>query len=104
MKENLIAWEKILENRKPFQFQSQKKLKELVKLEKKLQKLYLTNYNLLIAQDLCQAHYQILLIILVNELVKLNVNMDIMIKNVKRVELNKKIGSAVSNTQMLKMI
>ena len=73
-------------------------------MEKKLQKLYLTNYNLLIAQDLCQAHYQILLIILVNELVKLNVNMDIMIKNVKRVELNKKIGSAVSNTQMLKMI
>ena len=73
-------------------------------MEKKLQKIYLTNYNLLIAQDLCQAHYQILLIILVNELVKLNVNMDIMIKNVKRVELNKKIGSAVSNTQMLKMI
>ena len=73
-------------------------------MEKKLQKLYLTNYNLLIAQDLCQAHYQILLIILVNELVKLNVNMDIMIKNVKRVELNKKIGSAVLNTQMLKMI
>ena len=73
-------------------------------MEKKLQKLYLTNYNLLIAQDLRQAHYQILLIILLNELVKLNVNMDIMIKNVKRVELNKKIGSAVSNTQMLKMI
>ena len=73
-------------------------------MEKKLQKIYLTNYNLLIAQDLCQAHYQILLIILVNELVKLNVNMDIMIKNVKRVELNKKIGSAVSNTQMVKMI
>ena len=104
MKENLIAWEKILENRKPFQFQSQKKLKEPVKLEKKLQKLYLTNYNLLIAQDLCQAHYQILLIILLGELVKLNVNMGIIIKNVKRVELNRKIVSAASNTQMLQMI
>ena len=104
MKENLIAWEKILENRKPFKFQSQKKLKELVKLEKKLQKLYLTNYNLLIAQDLCQAHCKILLIILLGELVKLNVNMGIIIKNVKRVELNRKIVSAASNTQMLQMI
>ena len=104
MKENLIAWEKILENRKPFQFQQRKKLKELVKMEKKLQKLYLTNYNLLIAQDLCQAHYQVLLIILLDELVELNVNMDIIIKNVKCVELNRKIVSVVSNTQMLKMI
>ena len=28
-------------------------------MEKKLQKIYLTFYNLLIAQDLWQAHYQV---------------------------------------------
>ena len=42
-------------------------------MEKKLQKLYLTDYNLIKAQDLWQAHYQILLIILLKELIKLNV-------------------------------
>ena len=35
-------------------------LQELIKLEKKLQKIYLTYYSLLIEQDLWQAHYQIL--------------------------------------------
>ena len=41
-------------NWKSFQFQSQKKLKGFVKMEKKLQKKKknLTNYNFLIAQDL----------------------------------------------------
>ena len=29
-------------------------------MEEKVQNMYLTNYNLLIAQDLWQAHYQIL--------------------------------------------
>ena len=33
-------------------------------------------------KDLWQAHYQILLIILLNELIKLNVNVDTMIKKV----------------------
>ena len=42
---------------------------------------YLTNYNLLIVQDLWQAHYQILLIILQKELIKLNGNTDIMTKS-----------------------
>ena len=37
-----------------------KKLEELIKMEKKLQKIYPTYYSLLIAQGLWQAHYQIL--------------------------------------------
>ena len=39
-------------------------VERIVKMEKKLQKPYLTDYNLLIAQDLWQAHYQTLLIVL----------------------------------------
>ena len=47
-------------------------------------------YNLLIAQDLWQAHYQII------EL--LNVNSDMMIKNVRLVELNISIATIFLNT------
>ena len=48
-------------------------------MEKKLQKIYLTSYNLIIVQELWQAHYQILSIAFLKEFVKLNVNMDTMI-------------------------
>ena len=44
------------------------------KMEKKLQKIYLTHYNLLIAQDLWQTYYQILPIIFPKEFIELNVN------------------------------
>ena len=37
--------------------------RELVKMDRKLQKTYLTNYDLLKVQDLCLAHYQTLLLI-----------------------------------------
>ena len=47
-----------------------------MKREKKLQKPYLTNQNLLTAQDLWQAHYQILLIILLRKFIKLNTKMN----------------------------
>ena len=60
------------------------KLQELIKIEKKLQKIYLTHYNLLTAQGLWQAHYQISSIIFLKELKGLNVNTDTMIKTVKR--------------------
>ena len=73
-------------------------------MEKKLQKLCLTNYNLLMTQYLWQVPNQILLIILLKEFIKLNVNIDIIIKHVKRVELNTNIVSAALNTQTLKMI
>ena len=55
-------------------------------------------------QDLWQALYQILLIIFLKEFIKLNVNMDEIIKNVKHVELNTKMASAFLNTKTLKMI
>ena len=40
-------------------------------MDKKLQEIYLTYYDLLIAQDLWQVHYQILLIIFLEELIEL---------------------------------
>ena len=50
---------------------------------KKLQTPYITDYSLLIVQDLWQSHYQILLIVLQKEFIELNVNMGMIIKNVK---------------------
>ena len=47
----------------------EKKVTRIDKNGKKIQKLYLTNYNLLIAQDLWQAHYQIFLIIFLKEFI-----------------------------------
>ena len=57
-------------------------------MQKKLQKIYLTYYNLLLEQDLWQVHYQILTIIFLKEFIKLNVNLNMMIKNVGHVQLN----------------
>ena len=73
-------------------------------MEKKLQKMYLTFYSLLIAQGLWQAHYKILLIIYLNDFTELNINLNVAIKNVKYVELNISIAAAFLNTQVLKMI
>ena len=58
---------------------------------------YLINYNLLMEQDLRQSYYQVLLIILQKKLVKLNANMDMVMKNMKLVELNTNIVNAVLN-------
>ena len=76
----------------------------MIKTEKKLQKIYLASYSLLIAQDLWQAHYQILLIIFLKEFIELNVNTDIMIKNVKHSELSIIIVTVFLNTKILMMI
>ena len=57
-------------------------------MEKKLQNIYLTYYNLFIAQDLWQFQYQILSLIVPKEFIKLNGNMDAKIQNVKLEELN----------------
>ena len=73
-------------------------------MEKKLQKIYLTYYSLLIAQDLWQAHYQILSIIFLKEFIELNVNSDTMMRNVKHVKLNINIGTFSLNKQILKII
>ena len=49
-------------------------------MEKKLQKPHLTNCNLLIAQGLWQAYFQMLLIILQKKFIKSNVNIHMIIK------------------------
>ena len=67
-------------------------------MENKLQKKYPTSYNLLIAQDLWQAHCQILPIIFPKKFIELNLNTDRMIKNVKLVKLS------ISIATVLKMI
>ena len=56
-------------------------LQELMKMEKKLQKNYLTYFNLLIARGLWQARNQILSIIFLKEFVGLNVNLDMIKKS-----------------------
>ena len=73
-------------------------------MEKKLPKIYLVYYNLLIAQDLWQAHYRILSLIFLKEFIELNVNTDMMIKNVKLVELNISTATVFVNMETLKMI
>ena len=73
-------------------------------MEKTLQKIYLTHYSLLTVQDLWQTHYQIMSIIFLREFIELNVNTDMIIKNVKLVELNISIGIIFLNIQTLKMI
>ena len=73
-------------------------------MEKKLRKICLTYYNILIAQVLWQAHYQILSIIFLKEFIELKVNADMMIKNVKLVELNISIKIFFLKMQFLKMI
>ena len=64
-------------------------------MERKLQKNYTTDDNLLITSDLWQAHYQILSIIFLKDFTKLNLNMDTMIKNIKLEELNANIATAL---------
>ena len=57
-----------------FAVPKEKRLQELIYMENKLQKIYLTYFSLLIAQNLWQAHYQILLIIYLKDFIELNVN------------------------------
>ena len=57
-------------------------------MEKKLQKIYLTYNNLLIAQGLCRTHYQILS----------NVNRDTIIKHVEFLELDVSIETVFLKT------
>ena len=66
--------------------------------------IYSTDYNLLTAQSLWQAYYQILSIIFLKEFIKLNGNKDTILKNLKLVELNKSIAAVFLNTHALIMI
>ena len=76
----------------------------MTKIEKESQQIYPTYYNLLIGKNFWQAHYQVLSIVFPKVFIKLNVNSDAMIKNVKLLELNTKIESTFLNTKTLNMI
>ena len=67
-------------------------------MDNKSQEIYFTYYNLFIAQDLWQTHYQILSIIFLNEVIELNVNTDTMIKNVQLVGLHMKYATLFLNS------
>ena len=71
----------------------EKEVKGIDKKGKEITKIYPAEYNLLISQDLWQAHYQILLIISLNKFIKLNLNTDIITKNVKRAGSSTKIAT-----------
>ena len=82
----------------------EKEVARIVKNGEEITKIYLTYYSLLIVKDLWQAHYQIVSITFLKELIELNVNSVTMVKNVKHVELNISIAAVFMNTQILKMI
>ena len=73
-------------------------------MKKKLQRIYPTDFNLLIVQDLWQAHYQIFSIAFLKEFIKLNVNTDTIVKHVKLAELIINIATVFFNAQTLKII
>ena len=73
-------------------------------MKKKLQRIYPTDFNLLIVQDLWQAHYQIFSIAFLKEFIKLNVNTDTIVKYVKLAELIINIATVFFNAQTLKII
>ena len=70
------------------------------KLKKNLPKPCLINYSLLITQDLWQAYFEVLLIILWKKFIKLNVNVNVIMKNDKRAELITNIMSDLLNTNI----
>ena len=71
------------------------------KLENFMETFYPTHYKLIIVKDLWEAYCRILLITLLKEFIKLNVNTNTAIKNVKLVELNTKVASVFLNTETL---
>ena len=70
-------------------------------MEKKSEKNISYILHVLIGQNLWQPPYQIFSVIFLKELIELNVNMDMIIKNVR---LNISIATVFSNIQTLKMI
>ena len=77
---------------------------QITRIDKKMEKMqkqYPTDYILLIVQDLWQTYYQILLIIMLQEFTRLNVNTDMKIKNVKLTELSTKIATAFLNGNLI---
>ena len=66
--------------------------------------LYLTCYYLLIARDIWQTYYQIFSTNFLKEFIELNVNLILMIKNVKHEDLNISVATVSLNSQIIKLI
>ena len=64
-------------------YNKKRKLQKLIKMISKAGQLYLAKSNLLIAQDLWQFYYQILLMISQKKSIKLNVKIVIVFLNIK---------------------
>ena len=82
-------------------------LKGLIKMKKKLQKPYLTYYDILIAQDLWQPHYQLIILLndnLTERISKLSCKYERGNKKCKTCGIKYKVVSALLNIQTLKMI
>ena len=77
-----------------------KEVTRIAKNGKEITKPHLADYKILKAQ----VYYQILLIILLKEFIKLDIEMNMITKNVKRVEWNIKITTVFLNTQTLEII
>ena len=87
------------ENYINFYFQYKKRLQELIIKERKLQNTCPTDYNLLIVQNLWEAYNQVLLIIMLKEFIKLNVNTNTMIKKCETWGIKYKYwGCVIENT------
>ena len=86
-----------------FAFLITKEVERISKNGEEITKTISYKLQLLIAQDLWQDQYQILLIILLKDFIKSNVNMDMIINNVKHVELNTNTAGVVLNAKTLKL-
>ena len=71
-------------------------------MKKTLQKIYLMLLKFIDSTRFMKAHHQILSIIVLKESIELNVNTDMMIKNVRLVELNISIATDFLNMQNFK--
>ena len=76
----------------------------MTKTGKKSQKPYLTDYKLLVPQDLWQVHYRPILIILLNEFRKINVNTNITKEKCEICGIKYKIATVFLNLQTLVII
>ena len=95
-----MSRKKTLKNTKPFYFPITKEIVGRNGEENK--KTIPFKFQFLHYIRFVKAHYQMLLIMLLMEFIKLHANMDLIIKNVKHMELNTKIAAV--NNQTMKMI
>ena len=103
LKVSLNILEKIQESTKLVsrKVPTEKYIKNLIKMVMRVLQMFLTKWNLLIVQDLWQVHYQILLIIMQKEFVKLNVKTAIVFLNMKNLIKYKRLSCNKKNSNKI---